>query len=106
MPLNQLGPEYPISVVIEKVDTGEIRTYEGKDWECIDKNCWDGPGPHFHDYIWREGNYSCDCNRALFFYAWGPESENVDCSDGKFRIVSITDKRDGKIVYQEGKPNE
>ncbi len=32
-------------------------------------------------YLWTEGNWSCDCNRHLFFYG---DNENVDCGDERF----------------------
>lgn len=54
------------------------------------------------EYLWSEGNYGCDCNRALFFArAVGEEDpEDRECGETAFRIVSITDD-DGKIVYAE-----
>jgi hypothetical protein len=48
---------------------------------------WDG------DYIWAMGNYSCDCNRAIFF---GDECE--ECGDGKFSIRIVSD---GELVYAD-----
>ncbi len=44
------------------------------------------PG-EFDSYLWDEGNYSCDCNREIFFRrAKGEEvdSNEVFCSEGRF----------------------
>lgn len=43
------------------------------------------------EYRWHEGNYSCDCNRELFFErAAGVELDVGDtkCSNGRYRIVA------------------
>ena len=43
-------------VAIRKNETGEIRMYDGGgEW---------GGSSHF---LWTDGNYACDCNRADFF---------------------------------------
>jgi hypothetical protein len=42
-------------------------------------------------YQWQEGNYSCDCNRKIFFEkAKGTSSWDYDtpCGDGRYRIVA------------------
>lgn len=41
-------------------------------------------------FQWLEGNYSCDCNRALFFAraAGEPEPEDRPCTDDQFVVVS------------------
>lgn len=40
-------------------------------------------------FMYSEGNYSCDCNRSLFFYAW---LDALDCNAGpnKIQVLSIT----------------
>jgi len=40
------------------------------------------------EYMWDEGNYSCDCNRMGFLYGW-PNDENKDwtCSEGRIDAV-------------------
>lgn len=42
-----------------------------------------------HDYMWTEGNYSCDCNRHLFFErAVGREpDEDVPCGDSLYTAL-------------------
>jgi hypothetical protein len=40
-------------------------------------------------YQWSDGNYSCDCNRALFFArAGGEEEPEVECGEGAYAIVA------------------
>lgn len=40
-----------------------------------------------NDFIWAEGNYSCDCNRELFFArAAGHEAETTECTDWRFSV--------------------
>lgn len=74
---------------------------------------WDG---EFSEYIWREGNYACDCNRSLFFQraggtedpcGTGPEDPDYsDCNEGPNRFkITIRDEQD-KILYQEPYPEE
>lgn len=54
-------------------------------------------------YIWEEGNYSCDCNRSLF---WHREQgliindEYVPCSEGEYK-VSIYRADNGALIYGE-----
>lgn len=45
------------------------------------------------DFIWVDGNFACDCNRALFFIeaktgSWPHENE-TDCGDDRYTIPFI-----------------
>ena len=54
-------------------------------------------------FIWSEGNYSCDCNRKLFFeYVNGKKYEDIDhpCSDGQYS-VNLENPKTGEIFYKE-----
>jgi hypothetical protein len=54
------------------------------------------------EYIWAEGNFSCDCNRGLFFDRAGgdePEWAAHDCGETGYSI-RICDE-DGNILYDE-----
>lgn len=57
--------------------TGEIR--------CHENNF------EFFEYIWSEGNYSCDCNRHLFFNrVLDPDfDEEFTCGESVYSIVDI-----------------
>ncbi len=76
----------PISVEIKDVATGEIRLHKTMMFPPPDGL-----------FIWEEGNYACDCNRAVFFDP--TRSEKTACSDGRFQ-VRITDDA-GQVVYNE-----
>lgn len=76
--------------------TGEVRLYEALG--TLDEN----PGwPS--TYIWEEGNYACDCNRALFFgYAVGLTYEQIDhpCGEGAFS-VNLLHPKSRTVFYRE-----
>lgn len=56
--------------------------------------------PWEDDYIWSEGNYSCDCNRALFFArAVGEEDENVSCGDSAYSLRCVD--ADENVLYED-----
>lgn len=41
-----------------------------------------------NEFIWAEGNYSCDCNRRLFFErSKGNEPDDVECGESRYVIV-------------------
>jgi hypothetical protein len=81
---------------IRNNETLEIREYE------IDQVLYNGDT--FPDvFNWKENNYSCDCNRRLFFdRAIGAENDesDIECSDGKFS-VNLKNKKDGFVYYRE-----
>lgn len=54
----------------------------------------------FHPWIWREGNFSCDCNRSVFFQRanGGNEKSNTPCGNGMFSINIYHNERQ---VYKE-----
>lgn len=53
-------------------------------------------------FIWKDGNYSCDCNRSLFFARAAGDAEDFDkeCSDGKYS-VRVRNKKSGRVFYSE-----
>ena len=51
-------------------------------------------------FIWKEGNYSCDCNRHLFFErGLGREPDDAACGEGEYS-VEIFDG-DGNSLYAD-----
>lgn len=82
---------------IRNNETGEIREFEtheiletGEEYPSV--------------FNWAENNFSCDCNRRLFFKrANNEETEedwNVGCTDGKFS-VNLKNKSCGTVYYRE-----
>lgn len=77
------------TVFVTHVESGETRSFE-------DEYAWNTEG---NDYMWSEGNYSCDCNRALFFArAAGKPDPDVPCTDDQYVVRIVVD---GKTVYEE-----
>lgn len=55
------------------------------------------------DFMWREGNYSCDCNRALMFIRAfekrEPEDdEETECTEGRYKAEL---QLDGETDWRE-----
>jgi len=50
------------------------------------------------EYIWTEGNYSCDCSRYHFFYPEDKDWENQPCGDIRFALLV---KKNGNVCYEE-----
>jgi len=82
---------------IRNNETGEIREYETHEILEIGNK-------HPNVFNWEENNYSCDCNRLLFFKrAKGEETDKSfesECTDGKFS-VNLKNKMGGKVYYRE-----
>ena len=86
-------------VTILDTHTGETVTYE-------DEHYFDDE--YDSDFIWDEGNFSCDCNRALFFLrAKGVPEEDIDHDDDtpcNFKanryLVRILEK-DGRVFFND-----
>ncbi len=58
--------------------TGEVRIVKDEYWHG--------------DSQWEEGNYSCDCNRYLFFEranGGNPSFDEFECSDGKYDVLRV-----------------
>lgn len=62
------------------------------------------PTDYYGSFIWEEGNYACDCNRALFF-EWACGLERDDdyvqmCGTNDFAVRLIGP--DGRELYCDG----
>ena len=49
-------------------------------------------------YMWGEGNFACDCNRAIFFAA-NDEDDEHKCGETAFSVQIVDGS--GTIVYQD-----
>lgn len=75
-------------VLIRNKATGEER------WHEEPNDTWDEGA----SFMWFEGNYSCDCNQALFFARAGGEPDpGCECGDVGYVIARV--EADGKAVY-------
>jgi hypothetical protein len=87
-----------INVHIRKQSDGVVRVYKTD-------GLLDDDGEHLSTYIWEEGNFSCDCNRYLFYQRAVDADEDDNAPDGfcgedKYRIW-IVNPATGNIVYDE-----
>ena len=91
-----------LTIRLRKTETGEERDYTD---EYGSREQWEKSG----GYIWMEGNFSCDCNRELFFCRAGDEDEpdpiTAQCGDTRYRLVWVKDEG-GEILYYAGKEAE
>lgn len=82
------------TISILDTTTGETRSYRDS-W--YNSNPWEDS----HEFLWSDGNYGCDCNRALFFArAHGEPDPGIECGESRFK-VRITDDA-GKVLYADG----
>ena len=88
-----------VSVIAEIRDneTSEVREYKTK--EILDN------GEEYPSvFNWEDNNYSCDCNRRLFFNSANRglkiEDFDVECSKGKFS-VNLKNELNGLYYYKE-----
>lgn len=97
-------------VKIRKNDTGEVRTYVDEDAYKYAEG-WkefypDSPLSSMVHHMWGEGNFSCDCNRELFFIrALDLEDEDdpddPKCGKTRFSVLEIKDTNTGIVLYDE-----
>lgn len=78
-----------------------IRNNSTKEVRVIDYDCeWQ----EHSTYMWVDGNFSCDCNRHVFFM--GEENDehavDIDCSDGKYSCLYAILEDGLKIDLEEG----
>jgi hypothetical protein len=83
--------ESDVKIYIRKNDTGEIRQYADT------LSCEDG---NINTFIWSDGNYSCDCNRELFFCRANNdlEPDKPKCSDSRYSVKIVSN---GEVLYSE-----
>ena len=79
-----------VTVQIRRNADGVVRNVPDEDWSTA-------------EWSWTEGNYSCDCNRYLFFeraIGGDPESDGkYRCGDTQYSIRVLLP--DGRIWYKE-----
>lgn len=80
--------------------TGEVRKYE------TDELLVDG-AVHPDTHVWEEGNYSCDCNREIFFGRANGVDVGVEvdynvksCTSGLYS-VNLENPVNGEVYYRE-----
>lgn len=81
---------YEVTLKDKETNETKILSQEFEEREEDDFSEWD-----VIEFMWEEGNYSCDCNRWIFFY---PEERDVDfpCGNGRFELVKLKNKEEAK----------
>lgn len=89
-------------VYIRRVADGMVRVYREDPWHPPEGESIGSI------YLWEDGNYSCDCNRHLFFQRAGGELgiheiEEVPCNTSPADRKYVVDKIvvGGEVVYQD-----
>lgn len=85
-----------ITEIIRENSTGIIR-------EHLSDTPLEDNEAHPNTWIYEEGNFACDCNRALFFgYAIGENMDEIEreCGDGAYS-VKLKNTKTGEIFYSE-----
>lgn len=82
---------------IRKNETGEIRLFN--DYLLFEEGNDDSP----FIFNWKENNYSCDCNRYLFFQRAGNEEEvdGMDVCGHERYSVNLYNPKNGLCIYRE-----
>jgi hypothetical protein len=93
-PLEPGGRWVEVIARIHDNQTGEVREFATH--EALN------PGEERpNDCGWSGGNYSCDCNRALFFArAKGEPDPDFECGESRY-TVQLLNPVDGAIYYDE-----
>lgn len=72
------------NIALQDKETGETKIIK---YESQFKDGDDEDNDMVVDFMWTEGNYSCDCNRHVFFY--DSDAGENPCGDKRFNLVKI-----------------
>lgn len=51
-----------------------------------------------------EGNFACDCNRAIWFaeaIGQAEPDDSLPCGDGRFQVYQVMRLSDGAVIYRD-----
>ena len=110
-----MANEFKYTVSLTRVSDGDTIAFQDEwGWATYVRKEWWESDPVF---IWTEGNYSCNCNRFLFYWrAKGKTEEEIDDLDPNkgengycsayedFQLNWIRNDETGNIIYGQGKP--
>jgi hypothetical protein len=93
-----------VTVTIKEAITGQSVTYQDKFpyWHEDEPN---NPRWDTLHFIWTDGNYSCACNRKIFFYSHLPEPQELPddktpCGPSQAYLVKLV-LDDGTVVLDD-----
>jgi hypothetical protein len=78
--------------------TGERAVYRD-DYEWHDQPEY--PAADTIEFLWGEGNYSCDCNRNIFFNIATGRTGDRACGDDRFTVEKIVERGTDRVLYSE-----
>jgi hypothetical protein len=88
-------------VYLTHIPTGEQIIYHDNFGHVTDEEDWKSRSI----FIWEDGNYSCDCNRALFFERAKTGDDSVwveqECGHIVYKLDKLVVRETGEIVYSE-----
>lgn len=96
-----MSESFKYRVSITQVATGKIVEFD---------DVWGYPGYKRGEnwendpvFIWWEGNYSCDCNRDLFFNRISNPAYDTDmpCGESAYKLNWIKNLETNRIIYGE-----
>lgn len=61
----------------------------------------------YQEFLWEEGNYSCDCNREIFLvtdHGYPSPIEQVACGEDDFALLSIIKSRHSTAERNQRSP--
>jgi hypothetical protein len=92
-----------IDIHLRDNTTGERYVYyDDSDWAGWDE---DRNADYQIEWMFGDGNYACDCNRALYFEAaktgkW-PNNPDRDCGHERYTIERIVERGTDRVVYYD-----
>jgi hypothetical protein len=53
-------------------------------------------------FYWTDGNFGCDCNRALALWNWSDEAKDIPCNveGNRIRLLRIAEQETGHIIHE------
>ena len=89
MDSGSLMPQFKTSVTIRRIADGVEAHYEQNHESPDLETAYEGD-----EFMWNEGNYSCDCNRHIFFNVAlgraGSGEHQIPCGNVLYSINNLT----------------
>lgn len=83
-------------VLIRKNNTNECRWYDAGDYS----------DPETIEFLWSEGNYSCDCNRGLFWARANNEADpDRECGISEYDVIDAETDTGEKLLFVDSDVN-
>jgi hypothetical protein len=84
-----------VKIEWEDTLTGDHGTWEESDFASV----WKNDNGKWDLFMWQDGNYSCDCNRKIFFT--GLDLDESSCGNKRFIIRKLWLRPENETEYIE-----